>query len=48
MRWIAYVAVMGEKRNAYKYFMRKPEGKNAWKTSVNGRIILKCILWNRM
>jgi hypothetical protein len=27
MRWIGHVADMGEKRNAYKILMGKPEGK---------------------
>jgi hypothetical protein len=27
MRWAAYVALIGEKRNAYRIFVGKPEGK---------------------
>jgi hypothetical protein len=27
MIWVGYVARMGEKRNAYKILVRKPEGK---------------------
>jgi hypothetical protein len=27
MRWAGYVAQMGEKRNAYRLLMGKPEGK---------------------
>jgi hypothetical protein len=27
MRWARHVARMGEKRNAYRLFVRKPEGK---------------------
>jgi hypothetical protein len=27
MRWAGHVALMGEKRNAYRIFARKPEGK---------------------
>jgi hypothetical protein len=27
MRWAGYVAGMGEKRNAYRILMGKPEGK---------------------
>jgi hypothetical protein len=27
MRWVGHVARMGEKRNAYKLLVRKPEGK---------------------
>jgi hypothetical protein len=28
MRWAEYVALMGEKRNAYRIFMGKPEETN--------------------
>jgi hypothetical protein len=28
MRWAGHVARMGEKRNAYRLLVRKPEGKN--------------------
>jgi hypothetical protein len=27
MRWVGHVARMGEKRNAYRISVRKPEGK---------------------
>jgi hypothetical protein len=27
MRWVGYVAPMGEKRNVYRLFVGKPEGK---------------------
>jgi hypothetical protein len=27
MRWPWYVACIGEKRNAYRFLVRKPEGK---------------------
>jgi hypothetical protein len=27
MRWVGHVAKMGEKRNAYRLLVRKPEGK---------------------
>jgi hypothetical protein len=27
MRWVGHIARMGEKRNSYKLFVRKPEGK---------------------
>jgi hypothetical protein len=27
MRWVGHVAQMGEKRNAYRILVRKPEGK---------------------
>jgi hypothetical protein len=27
-KWAGHVARMGEKRNAYRLFVRKPEGKN--------------------
>jgi hypothetical protein len=28
MRWAGHVARIGDKRNAYKLLVRKPEGKN--------------------
>jgi hypothetical protein len=28
MRWVGHVARMGEKRNAYRLLVGKPEGKN--------------------
>jgi hypothetical protein len=28
MRWVGHVARMGEKRNAYRILVGKPEGKN--------------------
>jgi hypothetical protein len=28
MRWAGHVALMGEKRNAYRLLVGKPEGKN--------------------
>jgi hypothetical protein len=31
MRWIGYVARMGEKRNAYRILVGKPEGKRPLK-----------------
>jgi hypothetical protein len=31
----------GEKMNAYRFFMGKPEGKIAMKTDIGGRITLK-------
>jgi hypothetical protein len=30
MRWAGHVVRMGEKRNAYKILVGKPEGKNHW------------------
>jgi hypothetical protein len=27
MRWAGHVALMGEKRNAYRFFVGNPEGK---------------------
>jgi hypothetical protein len=36
---------MGEKRNAYRVLVGRPEGKNHWEDlDVGGRIILKWIL----
>jgi hypothetical protein len=29
MRWVGHVALMGEKRNAYKILVEKPEGKRS-------------------
>jgi hypothetical protein len=45
MRWIGHVARIGEKRNAYKIFVGKPEGKRPLRTlHVGGRIILRWII----
>jgi hypothetical protein len=33
MRWTEHVARMGEKRNAYKIFVGKPEGKKTTRKS---------------
>jgi hypothetical protein len=38
MRWAGHVARMGEKRNAYRIWVGKPEGKRH--LDVGGRIIL--------
>jgi hypothetical protein len=40
MRWAGHVARMGEKRNAYRIFVGKPEGKRL----LRKWIILKRIL----
>jgi hypothetical protein len=51
MRWAGYVARMGEKRNAYRILVGKPEGKRQLEDlDIDGRIILKwmldgCIIW---
>jgi hypothetical protein len=46
MRWAGHVARMGEKRNAYRILVGKPEGKNQWEDQdVEGWTILKWILW---
>jgi hypothetical protein len=34
MRWPGHVARMGEKRNAYRLLVRKPEGKSTRKTKT--------------
>jgi hypothetical protein len=45
MRWAGHIAHMGEKRNAYRILMAKPEGSiPLGDTDVGGRIILKLIL----
>jgi hypothetical protein len=45
MRWAGHVARMGEKRNAYRILVGKPEGKNHWEDQdVCGWTILKWIL----
>jgi hypothetical protein len=45
MRWAGHVARMGEKRNAYRILVRKPEGKRALgRQNVGGWTILKWIL----
>jgi hypothetical protein len=45
MRWAGHVARMGEKRNAYRILVGKPEGKSPWEVQdIGGWTILKCIL----
>jgi hypothetical protein len=45
MRWAGHVARMGKKRNAYRIFVGKPEGKKPLgRLFVGGRIILRWIL----
>jgi hypothetical protein len=45
MRCTGYVARMGEKRNAYRILVGKPEGKNHWEDQdVGGWTISKWIL----
>jgi hypothetical protein len=45
MRWVGYVAFMGDKTDAYKVLVGKPEGKRPLEyLDVRGRIILKWIL----
>jgi hypothetical protein len=55
MRWAGLVARMGEKRNAYRLFAGKPEGKRQLGRPRRGWVILKWILerldgvvWTRM
>jgi hypothetical protein len=45
MRWTGHVARMGEKRNAYRLLMGKPEGKE---TTRKTKIILRWIFRNRL
>jgi hypothetical protein len=42
MRWAGHVALMGEKRNAYRILVGKPKEKED--LDVGGKIILKWIL----
>jgi hypothetical protein len=42
IRWAGHLARMGEKRNAYRILVGKPEGKED--LNVSGRIILRWIL----
>jgi hypothetical protein len=45
MRWAEYVSRMGEKRNAYRLLVGKPEGKRPLGArDICGWIILGCIL----
>jgi hypothetical protein len=45
MRWTGHAAHMGERRNAYKIFVGKPEGMRSLKDlGIRGRIMLKWIL----
>jgi hypothetical protein len=44
MGWAGYVALMGERRNAYRIVMGKPEGTTPLGRHVDGSIILKWIL----
>jgi transcription termination factor 2 len=51
MRWAGHVARMGEKRNAYRIFMGKPEGKRPlgrprrrWADNI--KIDLREIVWD--
>jgi hypothetical protein len=46
MRWSGYVARIGEKKNAYRLLVGKPEGKRPLgRTSRRWVIILGWILW---
>jgi hypothetical protein len=45
MRWEGHVTQKGEKRNAYRILVGKPEGKSHWEDQdVGGWTILKWIL----
>jgi hypothetical protein len=44
MRWAGHVARMGEKRNAYRILVGKPEGYHWEVQDVGGWTILKWIL----
>jgi hypothetical protein len=44
MKWVGYVARMGEMRNAYRVLVGKPERKNhAEDLGVDGRMMLEWI-----
>jgi hypothetical protein len=50
MKWVKYMACMGDRRGAYRVFVRKPEGKkplgrprHRWKDNTN--MDLKEIEW---
>jgi hypothetical protein len=45
MRLIGHVARIGEKRDAYRILVERPEGKGHWEDQdVGGWTILKCIV----
>jgi hypothetical protein len=45
MRWVEHVARMGEKRNAYRILVGKPEERDHWEDQdVGGWTIFKWIL----
>jgi hypothetical protein len=45
MRWAGLVARIGDKRNAYRLLMGKPEGRSLWEGQGVGEwIILRWIL----
>jgi hypothetical protein len=43
IKWAGHAAGMGMKRNAYRIWVAKLEGKRLRRTHVGGRIILKWI-----
>jgi hypothetical protein len=55
MRWAGHLARMGEKRNAYRILVGKPEGKrplrrprNKWVDNTSIKIDLREIGWDSM
>jgi hypothetical protein len=53
MRWAEHVALMGKKRNAYRIFMGKPDGKiplkeprHRWEDNI--KMCLREIGWDSM
>jgi hypothetical protein len=47
MRWTGYVARMGERRNAYRLLVGKPEGMNHWEDQdVGGWMDLVEVEWD--
>jgi hypothetical protein len=52
MRWAGHVALIGEKRNAYRIFMGKPEGKRPlgrpsrrWKDNIKMDLRYDGVVW---
>ena len=45
---MGHVALMGDKRTAYRVFIQKPNRRSHFESlGVDGRIILKCVLKKR-
>jgi hypothetical protein len=46
LRWTVNVARVAEKRNAYKVLVDRLEGFGLLKTSVDGKVLLKWVLYS--